>query len=70
MKLCKDCKWCKSPKFLWVIPMPEGIEQCMRPSWKLCDPVNGKRTATFCGNQRDFNRTGMCGSDAKYFEAK
>lgn len=70
MKFCKDCKWCKSPKFLWVLPLPAGIEHCMRPSWKLASLVSGKRTKTFCGNQRDSNLVGMCGLDAKYFEAK
>lgn len=68
-ELCKDCKWCFTPKILFMVSLP-SLSECRRPSWTLEDLVTGERKKTFCSNQRDLKFHGLCGPDAKFFEPK
>ncbi len=71
MKLCKDCKWARPTKTLFVFPR-WGYAKCDAPLNIIHSPFDGSdnRVLQFCMNLRDSESEDCCGYDAKWFEPK
>lgn len=70
MKFCKDCKHYRHITFDELEASPGIPHQLIRHHRYTChanDPVLGKPKMVSCDSER---HTGICGPDAKLFEAK
>ena len=86
IKLCKDCKWFRPALNWYTLqqmnaqqnmgnvlvptPQPEKV-MCVRPDLMRDDLVNGGCVPlNVKSNDPEWQRTGDCGREAKYFEPK
>jgi hypothetical protein len=71
VKLCKDCKWARPDRVLFVFPWWE-FTKCDAPPNRVHSVVDGawKRRWELCYVHRTHNDDDVCGPDAKWFEPK
>ena len=70
MKLCKDCKYCKPDKFLFM-KFYTATSQCTHPEATTIQLVSGKKLYRYCTTMREnYFKEETCGKEAKWFDNK